>query len=104
MFRLKLRMPLLNIHNLVCLLGPSYYQPNPPAPAPFSVVPALRDPDFATSCIGQSGYCADAWGLRIINSQNILIYGMGLYSFFIDYNNGIVFSLSSSFLQSYWGK
>jgi glucan 1,3-beta-glucosidase len=63
-----------------------YYQPNPSAPTPFAVVPSLHDPDFASSCAGTSGNCADAWGLRIINSNNILVYGAGLYSFFNNYN------------------
>lgn len=63
-----------------------YYQPNPLAPTPFSVVPSLNDPNFATSCSGQSGNCAEAWGLRIINSQNVLIYGAGHYSFFNNYD------------------
>jgi glucan 1,3-beta-glucosidase len=61
-----------------------YYQPNPGAPAPFTVNSALTDPDFATSCAGQSGRCNDAWGLRIVNSKNILIYAAGLYSFFVN--------------------
>lgn len=61
-----------------------YYQPNPTAPTPFSVNSAFNDPNFATSCAGQSGTCADAWGLRILNSKNVNIYGLGLYSF---YNN-----------------
>ena len=61
-----------------------YYQPNPLAPAPFVVVPSLNDPDFATTCAGKSGRCAEAWGLRILDSKNILIYAAGLYSFFIN--------------------
>jgi glucan 1,3-beta-glucosidase len=59
-----------------------YYQPNPGAPAPFTVNSALTDPNFATSCAGQSGRCNDAWGLRIVNSKDVLIYAAGLYSFF----------------------
>jgi glucan 1,3-beta-glucosidase len=58
-----------------------YYQPNSAAPAPFTVVPTLNDPDFATSCADKTGNCASAWGLRILNSDNILVYGAGLYSF-----------------------
>ena len=64
-----------------------YYQPNPPAPAPFSPMPALHDPYFTSPCSGQSGN--SAWGLRIINSQNVLIYGAGLYSFFDNYSTSI---------------
>jgi glucan 1,3-beta-glucosidase len=59
-----------------------YYQPNPPAPSPFTVNTAINDPNFAVSCKGQGGTCADAWGLRLINAKNINIYGLGLYSFF----------------------
>jgi glucan 1,3-beta-glucosidase len=64
------------------LITARYYQPNPSAPAPFTVVSSLNDPDFVTSCAGQSGRCANAWGLRIVNSNNVLIYAAGLYSFF----------------------
>lgn len=71
----------------------SYYQPNPTAPAPWTVNTAINDPNFASSCSGQSGTCANAWGLRVLNSKNIEIYGMGLYSFFNNWsttcsNNG----------------
>jgi hypothetical protein len=64
-----------------------YYQPNPAAPAPFTVVPALNDPDFAVSCTGKTGNCAAAWDLRVYNSNNVLVYGAGFYSFFNDYSN-----------------
>lgn len=63
-----------------------YYQPNPLAPTPFSVVSSLNDPNFATSCSGQSGNCAEAWGLRVVNSKNVLVYGAGHYSFFNNYD------------------
>jgi len=63
-----------------------YYQPNPLAPTPFSVDSSLNDPNFATSCSGQSGNCAEAWGLRVINSKNVLVYGAGHYSFFNNYD------------------
>ncbi|KAK3384571.1 pectate lyase superfamily protein-domain-containing protein [Lasiosphaeria ovina] len=63
-----------------------YYQPNPTAVVPFPVVAALNDPNFSTSCSGVGGNCAAAWGLRVINSRNILVYGAGLYSFFSNYS------------------
>ncbi|TPX18892.1 uncharacterized protein E0L32_011444 [Thyridium curvatum] len=63
-----------------------YYQPSPLATTPFPVNSALNDPDFSASCAGVSGTCAMAWGLRIINSQNILAYGAGHYSFFNNYS------------------
>lgn len=63
-----------------------YYQPSPNALVPFSPVPSLNDPDFTLSCSGVSGNCAAAWGLRVLNSANVLVYGAGLYSFFDNYN------------------
>jgi glucan 1,3-beta-glucosidase len=62
-----------------------YYQPNPSAPYPFTSVSTLNDPVFPSSC-PTSTPCANAWGLRILNSNNILIYGAGLYSFFDNYS------------------
>lgn len=76
-----------------------YYQPNPPAPYPFTEVnEALSDPDFATDCAalaGNGGFisgsnitapCGMAWGLRIIDSSNVVVYGAGHYSFFNNYD------------------
>ncbi|KAI1336987.1 pectate lyase superfamily protein-domain-containing protein [Xylariaceae sp. FL0016] len=63
-----------------------YYQPQPNAIDPFPVVTALNDPDFATSCSGASGNCAESWGLRIIDSSDIFVYGAGHYSFFNNYS------------------
>ena len=74
-----------------------YYQPNPNATIPFPPVASLNDPYIATSLAdvafcnsaGQEGLpCngADGWGLRVLNSDNILVYGAGLYSFFDNYN------------------
>ncbi|CAK7273397.1 hypothetical protein SEPCBS57363_005632, partial [Sporothrix epigloea] len=74
-----------------------YFQPNPPAPAPFNPVnTAIYDPDFALDCsaatddnegtLPGSPPCAMAWGLRLVNSQNISVYSAGLYSFFNNYD------------------
>lgn len=61
-----------------------YYMPNPDAKAqPYPLSPALNDPDYASSC--PPGIC-DAFGLRILNSQSVHIYGAGLYSFFKNYD------------------
>jgi glucan 1,3-beta-glucosidase len=57
----------------------AYYQPNPPAPAPFPPAVGWNDPAFASGL--QSG-----WGLRVVSSPNLYVYGAGLYSFF-DNNN-----------------
>lgn len=76
-----------------------YYQPNPPAPFPFVPQPALADPDFAGDCAGahatdgrlpvgtnQTAPCAMAWGLRVVDSADVVVFGAGLYSFFHNYN------------------
>ena len=63
-----------------------YYQPSPNALTPFPVVSSLNDPDFSSSCNGVGGNCAMAWGLRVIGSTDILVYGAGTYSFFNNYS------------------
>jgi len=55
-----------------------YYQPNPDALIPFPPVAAYSDPIFTAG--------ASAWGLRIVKSNPVFIYGAGLYSFFSNYN------------------
>ncbi|KXT07061.1 hypothetical protein AC579_5873 [Pseudocercospora musae] len=67
----------------------AYYQPNPNARIPFPVVPSLSDPSFPTTTVKDGSLtipAADGWGLRIVNSQDILVYGAGLYSFFNNYS------------------
>ncbi|KAF2726063.1 glycoside hydrolase family 55 protein [Polychaeton citri CBS 116435] len=71
-----------------------YMQPNPEVPQPFKFNPRYDDPTF-TICQNQTGSgssvpCKDAWGLRIYNSENILLYGTGLYSFFNNYEQECV--------------
>ena len=74
-----------------------YYQPNPDAVLPFAPVASLNDPDFVASCAtSTSGNCADAWGMRIINSVNILTYGAGFYSFFTNYSSSECYLFHSS--------
>ncbi|KAK1759744.1 hypothetical protein QBC47DRAFT_115380 [Echria macrotheca] len=64
-----------------------YYMPNPTVlGSPFRAVSSLNDPDFSASCSGVSGNCAASWGLRVVNSRNVLVYGAGLYSFFTNYS------------------
>ncbi|KAI9766982.1 MAG: hypothetical protein M1840_005940 [Geoglossum simile] len=60
-----------------------YFQSNPNALTPFTSNAAWHDPTFA-SCKNQDS-CLKSWGLRIVDSNNILIYGAGLYSFFDNY-------------------
>lgn len=81
----------------------AYYQPNPNANNPFPIVPSLSDPSFPNSSTiiidttrpGNSTTTttttiipsANGWGLSLVDSSDIFIYGAGLYSFFQNYNS-----------------
>jgi glucan 1,3-beta-glucosidase len=63
-----------------------YMQPSPdakgqPYPVDFGT---LRDPNYADAC--PAGKTCSAYGLRILDSTGIHVYGAGLYSFFQNYN------------------
>ncbi|CAI7633588.1 unnamed protein product [Penicillium manginii] len=60
----------------------AYYQPNPLATSPFPMVTSLHDPNFTEHCSGKDKYCSEGWGLRVLDSTDIFVYGAGLYSFF----------------------
>jgi len=62
-----------------------YFQATPNAPAPFTNSLIQHDPDFAF-CSSDSDKCAVSWAVRIINSQDIYLYGGGLYSWFSKYS------------------
>lgn len=64
-----------------------YYQSNPVAPLPFSVNATWNDPDYNSICTSLGGVatCKKSYGVRTQNSNNVLIYGAGLYSFFENY-------------------
>ena len=68
----------------------AYYQPNPSAPLPFPYNAVLSDPVFVPNATVRDGNvtipASEGWGLRILDSSNILIYGAGLYSFFDNYS------------------
>ena len=59
-----------------------YFQSNPNALVPFSPQARFDDPDFST-CVTDK--CRKAWGLRVLDSSDVWVYGAGLYSFFEDY-------------------
>lgn len=61
-----------------------YFQPHPNSLSPFAPNSALGDPTFA--CTGVSGNCAMAWGLRVVGSSSVFLYGANHYSFFNDYS------------------
>ncbi|TVY47632.1 Glucan 1,3-beta-glucosidase [Lachnellula occidentalis] len=57
-----------------------YFQSNPDATTPFTTNSAYSDPVFS----GNSS-TNKAWGLRIVDSKDVFVYGAGLYSFFDNY-------------------
>lgn len=69
-----------------------YYQPAPLAPQPFTPNAQWDDPFFTVCANGGSAGvpCKDAWGLRIVNSKGVLIYALGMYSFFNNYGQQCV--------------
>jgi hypothetical protein len=58
-----------------------YFQSNPDASTPFTVNSAYTDPTFAGSSATNK-----AWGLRIVDSDDVYVFGAGLYSFFDNYS------------------
>lgn len=65
----------------------AYYQPNPSAIYPFPILADWNDPDFISACGNATeGNCAEGWGVRIIDSESVYLYGAGMYSFFSNYN------------------
>jgi glucan 1,3-beta-glucosidase len=57
-----------------------YFQSNPDATTPFTANAAYSDPVFSGDASTNK-----AWGLRIVDSEDVFIYGAGLYSFFDNY-------------------
>ncbi|KAJ3287036.1 hypothetical protein HK104_008775, partial [Borealophlyctis nickersoniae] len=62
-----------------------YYQAAPPATSPFTSLAKYSDPTFS-NCTPGSKTCPMAWGLRVVDSSNIYIYGAGHYNFFQNYD------------------
>jgi glucan 1,3-beta-glucosidase len=60
-----------------------YYQASPDASQPYEIGQLSGDPTFDDCESGSS--CEEAFALRILGSNDILIYGAGFYSFFQNY-------------------
>ncbi|KAK8189827.1 pectate lyase superfamily protein-domain-containing protein [Phyllosticta capitalensis] len=58
-----------------------YFQSNPDATTPFTSQSAWSDPSFTGNELAKK-----AWGLRIVDSSDVMVYGGGLYSFFENYS------------------
>jgi len=64
-----------------------YFQPTPAIPTPFSIEPEYKDPS-------PYGGNASAWALVVNDSENVLIFGAGLYSFFENYSQDCLNTLN----------
>lgn len=65
----------------------SYMQSNPSAIVPYPPNPAWGDPEYVNCQLTPTATnCVKTWGLRIIDSDYIFIYGAGMYSFFVNYD------------------
>ena len=60
-----------------------YMQSNPISTAAFTHKTAFKE---TTNSEYNTTTCKKAWGLRVVDSSDILIYGAGLYSFFENYD------------------
>lgn len=74
-----------NVYMALIQTETPYFQSNPTAITPFTVNIAFSDPNFSASCSSNAALCPKSWGLRVVNSQDVLVYGAGLYSFFDNY-------------------
>lgn len=61
-----------------------YYQSNPTSLIPFKPNSDFNDPTY--SDCGDNKLCQKAWGLYIVDSSDIYLYGGGCYSFFENYS------------------
>ncbi|KAM0344346.1 hypothetical protein ACHAPU_007705 [Fusarium lateritium] len=79
----------------------AYFQPMPLAQYPYSPVAALNDPNFQMDCKNDPNPagCNMGWAMRVINSSNVAAYGLGLYSFFINYNDTCASNKSPGYCQ-----
>jgi glucan 1,3-beta-glucosidase len=67
-----------NVYMALIQTETPYFQSNPDATTPFTANSKYQDPIFSGS-----GSNNKAWGLRIVDSDDIFVYGAGLYSFFV---------------------
>jgi glucan 1,3-beta-glucosidase len=76
-----------NIYMALIQTETPYFQTNPAAPAPFDKSLGPTDPQTFTGSATKHNM---AWGLRVVGSSDVLIYGAGLYSFFDNYDQACV--------------
>lgn len=74
-----------NVYMALIQTETPYYQSNPDATTPFTSNAAFRDPVFNGGAKNNK-----AWGVRVLDSQDVFVYGAGLYSFFENYDQTCV--------------
>jgi glucan 1,3-beta-glucosidase len=74
-----------NVYMALIQTETPYFQSNPDASTPFTANAAFADPVFSGSASNNK-----AWGLRIVDSEDVFIFGGGLYSFFENYGQTCV--------------
>jgi hypothetical protein len=70
-----------NVYMALIQTETPYFQSNPDASTPFTSNSAYSDPVFSGSSSVNK-----AWGLRVVDSSDVFVYGAGLYSFFDNYD------------------
>jgi hypothetical protein len=73
-----------------------YWQPGPPAPAPFTPNQVFNDPTYE-HCAANDPACAMSWSIRAHGCSNIYLYGAGMYNFFFDYDQTCLLTESCQF-------
>ncbi|RDL40462.1 Pectin lyase-like protein [Venustampulla echinocandica] len=70
-----------NVYMALIQTETPYFQSNPDATTPFTSNAKFSDPSFSgTASVNK------AWGLRVVNSKDVYVFGGGLYSFFENYS------------------
>lgn len=69
-----------NVYMALIQTETPYFQSNPDATTPFTANAAYSDPVFSGSSSVNK-----AWGLRVVDSSDVYVFGAGLYSFFDNY-------------------
>lgn len=69
-----------NVYMALIQTETPYYQSNPDATTPFTSNAKFSDPSFSgTASVNK------AWGLRVVDSKDVYVFGGGLYSFFVSH-------------------
>lgn len=80
-----------NLYIAMAEIETPYWQPSPPpsphlhAPSPWTAIAKYGDPSFY-NCNGNAPNCYKAWGMRVNGGSHILVYGIGIWTFFDDFN------------------